>query len=271
MWISPGTPVGLLWTPGAGRAGQRAWHPSRSDAGAGNKLQPKGWASLLSHLSPQQGCKEPTSSGPACRDPGNLPAPCQHPGSPESSRSPIARLQPCRVWAAQAGGSLCPLLRARPAAWGEFPSLNPIPPRQAGVRCRFPWESPAPLPGSPGVWGAQARRGSRSCWQRCGGVGSWEQLPAGSGRSGSAAAWESPTQSQGCSCSQEIPVSPGAVTLSRMQGRESRRWQPRAEPWGWTGGRWPGVGESFALGRAPVAGRAGTAQPCLWLTAHEHG
>lgn len=77
--------------------------------------------------------------------------------------------------------------------------------------------------------------------------GSWEQLPAGSGRLGSAAAWESPTQSQGCSGPQAIPVSPGAVTLSRMQGRESRRWEPRAKPWGWKGGRWPG-GQSFARG-----------------------
>lgn len=69
------------------------------------------------------------------------------------------------------------------------------------------------------------------------GSGSWEQLPAGSGRDGSTAAWESLTQSQGCSGSQAISVSPGAVTLSRMQGRERRRWGHRAEPWGWTDGR----------------------------------
>lgn len=149
MWISPGTPVGLLWTPGAGRAEQRAWHSSRSDAGAGNQLQPKGWASLLSHLSPQQSCKEPTSSGPACRDPGKPPSSLPVPRQPRVLPLTHCTVPALLVLGSPGWGEPVPPPRSQTGCTGRVSQSQPIPPRQAGVRCRFPWESPSPSPRQP--------------------------------------------------------------------------------------------------------------------------
>lgn len=120
-----------------------------------------------------------------------------------------------------------------------------------------PSPSPRAAPGAAG--GPRAGVSDAAVGSDAAGSGSWEQLPAGSGRFGSAAAWESPTQSQGCSGSQAISVFPGAVTPSRMQGRESRRWEPRAEPWGWT---WPGVGvKALLLAESPWLAGLGQLSP----------
>lgn len=135
------------------------------------------------------------------------------------------------------------------------------------MRRWFPWGSQPLSRCSPGAAGAQGRRVGRSCWQRCAGSGSCEQLPAGSGRSG---------------CLGEPHTKPRLLRLpgdpcipgSRHPEPDAGQGEPEVGAWGRAlgldGREMAGGGQSSALGRAPVAGRAGTAQPCLWLTAHGH-
>lgn len=200
----------------------------------------------------QQAARSPPALGQHAGIQGSLPAPCQCPGSPDSSR-PLHRFSPAGFGQPRLGGARAPSSEPDRLHGESFqhrlsPSLNPSLPGRLGLGAGS-HGGPQPLfPCSPGgCGGPRAGVSDAAVGSDAAGSGSWEQLPAGSGRFGSAAAWESPTQSQGCSGSQTIPVSPGAVTLSRMQGRESRRWKPRAEPRGWTGGRWPGVGVKALL------------------------
>lgn len=174
-------------------------------------------------------------------DPSSLSVPRQPRVLP-----PIARIQPCRFWAAQAGGSPCPLLGARSAARGEFPASSlsqsqPSPPRQAGVRCRFPEEPPALLPVQPrGLRGAQGRPVGRSCWQRCGGVGEL----------GTAARRERPLRLRACLGEPHTkprqlrlpgdPCLPGSRHPEPDAGQGEPEVGAQGRARGWTGGRWPG-------------------------------
>lgn len=172
-------------------AGEISWHPPQGDAGspsvpgAGDQLQPEVWASLQSCSSPER-----------LRGPHQLQASMQEPSRPPSSLAmpawrqpsllqPIVWVQPSWFEAAQAGGTLCSLLRARSTAWGGFPSTIPLSPSQS-IPPSTGWgmvlvppgiPSPAP-PAAPAVGASAGEQGWRvgcSCWRQrcCGGAGSW--------------------------------------------------------------------------------------------------
>ncbi|XP_038006965.1 translation initiation factor IF-2-like [Motacilla alba alba] len=222
-------------------------------------------------LVPLAGCEEPTSSGPAHGDPrkpsSSLPVPKQPRLLP-----PIARIQPGRFWAAQAGGACAPSSESDRLHGESFqhrssPSLNQSLLGRLGQGAGFH--------GGPQPFSRCSRWG-------CGGPGPARrtQLLAamrGLGELGTAARRERPLRLRGCLGEPHTkprllrlpgePCLPGSRHPEPDAGQgESPGQSPGA---GWVGGG--RGGQSSALGRAPVAGRAGTAQPCLWLTAHEHG